>query len=223
MVNMQKEIFLNSEWSSWYSRNKDHINLSIVENDKIINFFIKNISWNAKTLEIWCSNGWRLNALKEKIWGDYYGIDPWKDAIVEWLEKFNDLKLSQSTADALSFEDNFFDNVIIWFCLYVCDRADLFKIAYEVDRVLKDWWNIFILDFDPWYIYMNKYTHLEWLNSYKMDYSRLFLWNPMYLLSYKELYSHKQDWGIEDPNERVSLNVLRKSIKNSYPNCSFHE
>ncbi len=221
---MQKDIFLQSEWSSWFQRNKSSMNSHKEENDKIIEFFIKNnISWNTKTLEIGCSNGWRLNALSEKLWWDYYWIDPGEMAISEWSKSFPKIHLSKSTADDLKFNDWFFDNVIIGFCLYVCDRSDLFKIAYEVDRVLKDWWNIFVLDFDPGFTYKNNYAHIEWLSSYKMDYSKLFLWNPLYGMIYKDVYSHTEDGNIIDPNERISLSVLRKNSKYSYPNCFFHE
>ena len=45
-----------------------------------------------------------------------------------------------------------------------------------------------------------------------MDYSKLFLWNPNYFLSNKEVYSHKPDADFNDPNERISLNV--------YPNIN---
>jgi len=56
-----------------------------------------------------------------------------------------------------------------------------------------------------------------------MDYSKLFLWNPLYGMIYKDVYSHTEDGNIIDPNERISLSVLRKNSKYSYPNCFFHE
>ena len=150
---MQKEIFLKIEWSNWYDRNKNHLNTGALENDKIIQYFKKNIDKNNTTLEIWCANWWRINALKNEVWWSYYWIEPWKKAIEEWKNLFPNIDLYQWTADMLPYENDYFDNVIIWFCLYVCDRDDLFKIAYEVDRVLKNWWNIIILDFEPGYIY----------------------------------------------------------------------
>ena len=217
---MQKEIFLKIEWSNWYDRNKNHLNTGALENDKIIQYFKKNID---KNNEIWCANWWRINALKNEVWWSYYWIEPWKKAIEEWKNLFPNIDLYQWTADMLPYENDYFDNVIIWFCLYVCDRDDLFKIAYEVDRVLKNWWNIIILDFEPGYIYKNDYTHLEWIKTYKMDYSKLFLWNPNYFLSNKEVYSHKPDADFNDPNERISLNVLRKNLNFAYPNCKFYE
>lgn len=220
---MQKEIFLKTEWTNWYNRNKDFLNTEIIQNDKIIQYFKQNINSNNKTLEIWCANGWRINALNTEIWWKYYWIEPWKLAIDEWKKLFPNINLFQWTADNLPFDNNYFDNIIIWFCLYLCDREDLFKIAYEVDRVLKDWWNIIILDFEPWFIYQNNYVHLDWIKSYKMDYSKLFLWNPNYFLSKKDVYSHTKDWNFNDPNERISLNILRKNLNFAYPNCKFYE
>lgn len=220
---MQKDFFLNIEWLNWYNRNRDYLVSDAVRNDKIIDYFEKNISSDNSTLEIWCANWWRIGFLKEAVWWDYYWIEPWKEVVEEWKKIFPDINLFQWTADNLPFDNNYFDNIVIWFCLYLCDREDLFKIAYEVDRVLKDWWNIIILDFEPGYIYKNDYVHLEWLNSYKMDYSKLFLWNPSYFLSKKEVYSHKIDWDLNNPNERISLNILKKNLKFSYPNCIFYE
>ena len=51
------------------------------------------------------------------------------------------------TADQLDFEDKYFDFVIFWFCLYLCDRDDLFQIAKETDRVIKNEGFIIVLDF----------------------------------------------------------------------------
>ena len=51
--------------------------------------------------------------------------------------------------NSFSFPDNFFDMIILGFCLYLCDRNKLFKIASEVDRVLKENSYLVIIDFYP--------------------------------------------------------------------------
>lgn len=67
---------------------------------------------------------------------------------------------------------------------------DLFKIAMEVDRFLKDGGTLIIKDFYPSFHYKNNYSHLEGLYSYKMNYVTIFTWNPTYTEIAKELSSH---------------------------------
>ena len=41
------------------------------------------------------------------------------------------------TADKLPFEDQSVDILVYGFCLYLCDREDMFNIAAEANRVIK--------------------------------------------------------------------------------------
>ena len=61
-------------------------------------------------LEIGCSNGWRLEAIREKYGCDCLGIDP-ADSQFPYIFK--------GTADSLPYPDNQFDLVIYGFCLYL--------------------------------------------------------------------------------------------------------
>jgi ubiquinone/menaquinone biosynthesis C-methylase UbiE len=62
------------------------------------------------------------------------GLDSSNAPITEAVNKGVDAK--QGTADELPFPNNSFDIVVFDFCLYLCDRLDLFKITAEADRVL---------------------------------------------------------------------------------------
>jgi len=205
----QKEIFLEKEWDMRFDRNQEKVRSK--DDDIIINYFKENIENPLNILEIGCSDWRRLNKLYETYKCKCYGIDPSTQAIKSGKKNYKILDLTIWTADKLPYENNSFDNIIIGFCLYLCDRKDLFKIAYEVDRVLKNGWNLFILDFYSDFWFKNKYIHREWLYSYKMNYAKLFDRNPSYNTAYMKIFSHANNKYIEHPNEKVCLRVMKKS------------
>lgn len=215
----QKEIFLSSEGDAWYQRNNQFINQKeddcIIDSIRELNLSPKNI------LEIGCSNGHRLNKLNQKYNSNCFGIDPSLEAINEGAKLFDNISLAQGTADSLKFTDNKFDLVIIGFCLYLCDRNDLFKIASEVDRVLSNKGFVVILDFESPFPYKNNYKYVDGVFSYKMDYSSMFIWNPDYFLIYKKILDGETLSSLYNPDERVALNVLCKNVNFGYPNNPF--
>ena len=79
-------------------------------------------------LEVGCSNGWRLEAFRKTYAIRCWGIDPSADAIKEGKTLFPQISLVRGTADSLPFGADMFDLVIFGFCLYLCDREDLFKL-----------------------------------------------------------------------------------------------
>ncbi len=216
----QKEIFLLSEGDAWYQRNRQTFNKK--ENDSILkcveelNLAPKNI------LEIGCSNGYRLNKLNHKYGSNCFGVEPSLEAINEGKLIFQNINLFQGTADHLEFIDNKFDLIIIGFCLYLCDRNDLFKIASEVDRVLSDKGFIIILDFGPPFPYKNNYKYINGLFSFKMDYSSMFRWNPDYSLVYSKILSNEDRSLLYNPDERVMLSALYKDIYSGYLDNPFY-
>jgi len=120
--------------------------------------------------------------------------------------------LMQATADNIPFENNRFDLVIFGFCLYLCDRKDLFKIAYEVDRVLADGGELAILDFSPAFPYRNPYSHQPGIFSYKMAYADLFTWNPAYFPIYQHVFVSPPE-NMEQVDERMSVVFLSKQME----------
>jgi SAM-dependent methyltransferase len=87
-------------------------------------------------------------------------------------------KVQQGTADILPFKDHYFDIIIFGFCLYLCDREDLFRIASEADRVLGEpGWLLILYFFSP-FPKKNVYHFCKGVQSYKMDYRTLFTWHP---------------------------------------------
>ena len=87
-------------------------------------------------LEIGCGQGLRLQELKNKKNWITNGLDPSFEAFKNGKRK--GINVYQGTADKLPFNDRSMDILIYGFCLYVCDYEDLFQIAAEADRVLKN-------------------------------------------------------------------------------------
>ncbi|MCF6296411.1 MAG: class I SAM-dependent methyltransferase [Flavobacteriaceae bacterium] len=215
----QKDIFSTSEGDEWFNRNLN----SIVEqkNDKIVQI-IKSIElFPQKVLEIGCSSGERLELIRNTFGSECYGIDPSSKAIEDGNKKHHEVSLSVGTADYLQFEDNSFDTIIFGFCLYLCDRKDLFKIAYEADRCLKNKGTLIIKDFQPTFAYKNKYSHFKGVYSYKMDYSKMFKWNPAYTEVANVVFSHSGFELRDIPDEKIAIVVLRKNEKFAYPEEPF--
>lgn len=213
----QKEVFLSTEGDQWFSRNKKYYEDSKDKNNIIIHSLTEIEIKPKKVLEIGCSNGIRLNSINKAFGSTCYGIDPSIKAIEYGNKEFPNLTLQVGTADSLSFDDNSFDLIIFGFCLYLCDRKDLFKIAFEADRCLSDNGFLVILDFYPPFPFKNTYAHKEGIYSYKMDYSKLFSCNPAYNEIFNLVFSHTGFAERIKPDEKVAVTILNKSEGFAYP------
>lgn len=222
MENKQKKTFLESEGSNWFLRNGEFLQKAEkIQNDSILRYLSNRSPLTENVLEIGCSNGWRLAQIKKKYPKvNCYGVEPGLSAITSGEKKFPEVTFSHSTADELKFENSFFNTVILGFCLYLCDPADLFKIAYEVDRVLKNNGTLIILDFTPPFPYKNNYEYSKNTFSFKMNYSKMFLWNPFYTEVYHEMYSHGENDSL-NPDDRTAIIVLKKHIESAFPDNPF--
>lgn len=215
----QKNIFLASEGDSYYRRNREKLSAAdgSVAADRVL-ASLRTLSIRTHSiLEVGCSNGWRLEALRREYDAQCYGIDPSSEAVADGAELFPHVSLQTGTADELPFNGNTFDLVIFGFCLYLCDRQDLFRIASEADRVLMNKGHLAILDFHPPFAYRNKYKHDPGVYAYKMNYARLFQWNPAYTVLLQSVGAHQDGMDADSPEERVSVTVLRKDIEHAYP------
>lgn len=211
-MNFQKKIFIDGEGDQWHLRN----NKSQSSEDIVISC-LKRLEVSPQSiLEIGCSNGLRLGRLASVFDALCTGIDPSAKAIEDGLKSFPKLSLKVGTADELLFPDANFDLIIFGFCLYLCDRKDLFKIAYEADRCLKDNGFLVVLDFEPPFAYKNSYVHHPEIFSYKMSYGKMFSWNPAYVEIYNEVFSHAGYINRNIPNERISIKCFQKNTESAY-------
>jgi SAM-dependent methyltransferase len=174
---MQKHIFLASEGDAWFARNCDRLGerdlvSGVIENAKITP---KNV------LEIGCANGWRLGRLREKYGCEVTGIEPSLEA--RTAASCDGIRTINATAAVLPLLKAAFDLVIYGFCLYLTDPEDWLQIAAEGDRVLKPGGYLIIHDFgESGKPFARRYEHCDGVLSYHVDFSKLWLGNPLYFV-----------------------------------------
>ena len=216
-MNAQKEIFLSTEGDEWYLRNKDAYANTKDKEDIIIESLRDLEIAPKKILEIGCSNGVRLNRLNKVFGSQCFGIEPSAQAVENGNKEFPNLNLQVGTADSLPYEDNAFDMIVFGFSLCLCDRNDLFRIAMEADRCLANDGLLVILDFYPPFPYKNPWKHREGMFVYKMDYSKMFSWNPGYQEIHNVVFTHGGFVNKNIPDEKLAMTILSKDSKYAYP------
>ena len=209
----QRDIFLQSEGNAWLERNPPLAPSEMApESDELLNAILQLPQRNgppAKVLEIGCAGGSRLAWLRQNRGFDCHGLDPSAKAVE--AAKTLGVPAQQGTADKLPFDSAAFDIVVFGFCLYLCDREDLFQIACEADRVLRNPGWIAIRDFYSPRPSQRPYHHRSGIFSFKMDYRTLFSWHPGYINYFHKLGHHVDGTYTDDPDEWVATSVLRKS------------
>jgi ubiquinone/menaquinone biosynthesis C-methylase UbiE len=210
----QRDAFLEKEGNAWYERNATRLGeRKLPEGDPLLREILDlgpALQANPKVLEIGCGDATRLAWLKENRGCDCFGLDPSSEAVKAAKERGVDAR--QGTAESLPFDDASFDIVMFGFCLYLCDREDLFRIAAEADRVLKNPGWLLILDFFSPTPTKREYHHRAGLFSHKMDYRTLFDRNSAYTTMTFRVRHHSEDIYTDDRNEWTATSVLRKNL-----------
>lgn len=212
----QKEIFLRSEGDAWFARNQQSVATRKLPDDdallrELLDFLPLNARGGLKVLEVGCGDGTRLAWLKNNLGAECYGIEPSAQAVAVACSK--GINVQQGTAEVLPFDNQSFDIVIFGFCLYLCDREDLFRIASEADRVLRSPGWLMIMDFFSSTPRARTYHHRPGVQSYKMDYRTLFTWHPDYECMTHKVRHHVEANYTDAPDEWVAVSVLRKYQK----------
>ncbi len=172
----QSDIFLRGEGDRWLERNRADLG----KNDPVAQIIHRLGIRPLNVLEIGCSNGWRLAALREEYGCDVMGIDPSQAASSEAIA--NGVPVFNATAAAMPIRGNGYDLVIYGFCLYLVDPVDWFKVVAEGDRVLKDNGYLIIYDFAKFTddVWGQQYVHCDGVVAYHVDFAKLWLGNPLY-------------------------------------------
>ncbi len=214
----QKAAFLTDEGNRWYERNRAALQARSFLRERVVARLAEQLDpvERHRVLEIGCGEGGNLAALDLLLDIDAHGIEPSAQAVEEGRRLHPGLALQVGTADCLPFAQATKDVVWFGFCLYLIDRALLQRVVAEADRVLRDGGLLAIVDFDPDQPCKRPYHHRPGLHSYKMDYSRLFLANPAYVLVDKLSLGHNNGVWVTDPQERVSLTLCRKDMDHAY-------
>lgn len=215
----QSEIFLRSEGDGFHRRNQRAFaelgSGSGSQDDQVIQCLRTLALKPRRILEIGCSNGWRLDLMRREFGAECFGIDPSSEAVAQGAATYPGVTLTTGTAECLPYQAGYFDLVVFGFCLYLCDRQDLFMIAAEADRVLAESGCLMIFDFFPPLPYRNRYRHFDGVFCYKMDYAALFLWNPAYALISRVVFADRGSDMI-NPDDRLSVATLRKDSTRAY-------
>lgn len=213
---LQKNIFLLSEADAWYERNHratleidyaaDPVAIATLECSKLTDSYVK--AQKPRILEIGCGEGRRLAWIAEKLDAEVIGVEPSSLAVEQ--ASIMGIEARLGTADSLPFDNAAFDIVIFGFCLYLCDRQDLFRIAQEADRVLKPESWLIINDFYSKTHSKRAYQHKKGVNTYKMDYREMFNWHPAFTCYDHRLAHHGKNGLTDDPEEWVATSIMRK-------------
>lgn len=214
----QRDVFAAQEGDGYFRRNRASLDKGSEIRDLVIHRIAHQLSATAtsRVLEVGCATGANLAVMGglRPIAG--FGVDPSAAAVASGNVRYPALSLTAATADRLPYEDASFDVVWFGFCLYLIDRALLHRVVAEADRVLKDGGTLAIHDFDPDAPTVRPYHHHPGLNSYKMDYARLFLADPAYVLAEKISFTHQSAHWSPDAQERVGLWICRKNTQAAY-------
>lgn len=216
----QKDVFLSSEADAWYERNLqalektdfsiDPVSLSVLELAATFPLGTTQ-ERRLRILEVGCGEGRRLEWLAAKLNADVFGVEP--SSLAVHNAQARGITIERGTADYLPFDDATFDVLIFGFCLYLCDRQDLFSIAHEANRVLKPESWLVINDFYAPHPIKREYHHKAGVYSYKMDYRQLFSWHPAYTCLSHKVTLHGSNEFTDDPQEWVATSVIRKKIE----------
>lgn len=209
----QKTVFIESEGDAWFERNPKEASSQV----SLMLTALRSMQIAPKSiLEIGCGGGAPLSVLQKAFGAKCVGIDPSSKAVEYGSTKYPGILFLQGTADDLQFEDESFDLVVAGFCLYLTDPRDHFRIAWQIDRVLRDKGSIVIKDFLAPSPYKNSYAHQPNLYSYKMDWSNMLTWHPSYSLLSRTYIEHGADLMFA-PDERVGIDIIRKDAAVAFP------
>lgn len=171
MIGPQTRAFLQGEGKAWLDRNIQKLK---VEGDPVLEFIKVQNLIPKRVLEIGCANGWRLDELKRRYDCEIVGVDPG----IQLPTQRDDLY--RGAAHMLPILGKTFDMIIYGWCLYLCDPRDYFFIAAYGDSLLQEGGKLIIHDFHSNVPVRRPYKHKKGLFSYKMDFSKLWTWNPAY-------------------------------------------
>lgn len=195
----QADVFLESEGNRWFERNGDKPHV-----DPVTHCIAAHIRKRPnRVLEIGCSDGWRLEKIRDVYSCEIMGVEPSVAAGIAAAKRR--VPVVQSTASSLAVSGEF-DLIIYGFCLYLTDPSDWLLIAAEGDRVLATGGHIIIHDFpgvDG--VHGVPYKHDPRITSWHYDWGDLWLAHP----AYQTIHRH---WTAGDghPDQQM-ITILRKN------------
>jgi len=210
----QRQVFLEGEGDAWFQRNRlkssEQVDGSRAREplgDMLAKLPLAK-GEGVSVLEVGCGQGLRLQHLRSEKGWSVAGIDP-SEAAVEAARSLG-LEANVATADLLPVPSQSVDLLIYGFCLYLCDRPDLFQIAAEAHRVLKPSSWLAIVDFWSPHELSKPYHHKAGVYSRKGDIPAMFNWHPSYVITDHHLRHHVSRSYTDEPNEWVAATIFRR-------------
>lgn len=211
----QRQIFLDGEGDAWFQRNLlksseqvEHWKAREPLGDLLAEIPLA-MGEGVSVLEVGCGQGLRLEHLRNEKGWRVAGIDP-SESAVQSVRALG-IQAHVATADLLPAASQSVDLLIYDFCLYLCDRSDLFQIAAEAHRVLRPNSWLAIVDFWSPHERSNQYHHKPDVYSHKRNIPAMFDWHPSYVAVDHRLRHHANRSYTDDPNEWVAATILRRS------------
>lgn len=208
----QRDLFLGGEGDAWFERNRRAALLQSISDDLLLPALVDlPLASGPCTVvaEVGCGQGLRLRALADQKGWMVHGVDPSRQAVSEARQLGVDAEVG--TAECLPYDDASIDLLIFGFCLYLCDRSDLFRIAAEAHRVLRPSGWLAILDFWAQDQRIKAYHHKPGVHSYKADLPAMFTWHPAYVITDHRLRHHVAHAYTDDPDQWIAATVIRRS------------
>ena len=214
----QDEFFQGGEGDAWFERN--HAGLSTNRKDVIVEIIQKIGLQPQRIAEVGCSNGWRLEKLREVYHAKCCGWDISKEAVANGCNVYPELELQTASLYELEVKEQF-DVVICNFVLHWIDRCNLLRSIANIDTIVRGGGIVVLGDFLPDFNQKRWYHHLpnEKIYTYKQDYAELFKASGLYKEIYRETFNHDvHNYKIEYVNsqERAVCVVLRKMEDSEY-------
>lgn len=213
----QNDIFERSEGDAWFMRNADYLS-EVKHSDLPLSYCIElaKVTPLERVIELGCSNGYRLDAIRSVLGVACEGVDISSAAISDGRQRFPGINLSQADLIATKIATPA-DVVIVNFVLHWVDRQLLSATVAEIDRLVSENGCLILGDFLPDYPCKTHYHHRDdvALYTYKQDYTKLFLSLGTYQLLDSKSYHH------DDPalggyhakhNTRANCSVLKKKL-----------
>lgn len=214
-MGLQANRWMQSEADAWHERNISK--LSPVDDPVIAAITSQNIMPET-VFEVGCGNGYRLAAMRDSMGCKVWGCDISSKAIAHGIKRYGKgLNIGWREAKNLkAIPTEGFDMVIYGFCLYACDPSELFQIAREGDRILKDGGHLVVYDFLPDHPHSRNYKYDRMLRSYKMNYANLWLVHPHYKRAHQRVFAHEEGEKINH-DTRVAVTILKKDVEGGFP------
>lgn len=215
-MGLQATRWIQSEADAWHERNVKKVDAA---DDPIIDVLVSEGIYPETVFEVGCGSGYRLAAMRDAWGAKVWGCDLSKEAIAHGIKTYGDKDFQLGWREAKNLKGiptEGFDVVIYGFCLYACDPADLFQIAREGDRILKDGGYLVIYDFLPDHPHSRNYKYDRALRTYKHDYSKLWLAHPSYTIAHQRVFAHEDGEEINH-DTRVAVTLLKKNVEGGFP------